>query len=495
MIRLLSGLLALLPTPALLRLGAVLGWVWYRLIPLRRADARRAAARAFPEKSVREREEIVRKNFVHLVQSLLEAIAFIAYPKERLQSLVRFEGLVEAVEAARAAGKGTIAISIHIGSFELCMGSFGIFQPHVPIVIIARVPKAGFARRMLEAVRAKTKMEVLPPKGSLPRVVKRLNDDRAILGFVIDQNMPRKRGVFVPFLGQVASTTIGFSLIARRSGAVVVPGWNERQPDGTHVGHWGPPLALSDHPHPRIAALNDALAMSKLAETWVHRRPEQWFWVHRRWKTQPQPGDVVRTDRGLEIHGKGRAGVLLDRDGVINREIGRGVVAPEELSLVPGAAEAIRRLNGAGVPVLVVTNQANVARGVIDEAQLGRIHEHLAGLLAKEGATLDRIYYCPHHPTEGKGAYAVACDCRKPLPGLVKKAMLEWDLNPGASLYVGDRETDVKAAQAADLRVAVVSNGWAHTTWVPPENAKPDETHENLIAAVDTFLDRIVGNE
>ncbi len=474
-----------------MRLGGALGWIWYRLVPLRRKDARDALARAFPEKSDEERERILRANFVHLCRSLLEAIALIAYPEERLRKIVRFEGLDEACDAARAAGKGIICLSAHQGGFEFCMGAYGIFRPEIPRVIIARIPKSGFARSLLDGIRQRTKIDVLSPKGSFRPVVKLLRENKQILGFVIDQNMPRGKGVFAPFFGRLAGTTVGFSLIHRSSGAWVVPGWNERMDDGTHVGHWGPPIQLAEHPNLKVAVLEDAYRMNKLAESWVRKRPDQWFWVHRRWKSQPRPGDVVRTDRGLEVAGKpGRVAVLLDRDGTINMELGRAVVHPDELALAPGAAEAIRRLNDASVPVLVVTNQAAIARGHIDEAGLEAIHARMTGLLAKDGARIDGIYYCPHHPTEGREPWRRECDCRKPAIGLVKRAQKEWDLNLEASLFVGDRETDVKTARASGMRVAVVSNGWSHTSWEKAEGA--DEVGPDLVKVVDAFLDRLL---
>lgn len=490
-VRLLSKLLAALPTRVLLTAGSVLGWIWYHLVPVRRRDALRAVARAFPEWTGREHRALVKANFVHLCRSLLEVLAFISYPAGRLKTLVRFEGLVEPVLAARAEGKGTVCLSAHIGSFELSMGAFHLLTG-VPIVIVARVPKAGFARGVLEAVRKRTGMLVLPPKGSLPRVVSALIEEHRIFGFVTDQNMPRKRGVFVEFLGEIASTTPGFSPIARRSGALVIAGWNERLPDGTHLGHFGPPLSLSSDPSPRVAAFNDTWRLSRMTEEWVRARPEQWFWVHRRWKVRPEHGDTVRTSRGLEVWGKGRVGVLLDRDGTVNMELGRPVLAPDELTLVPGAAAGIRRLNEAGIAVLVVTNQAAVARGVIDEAQLARIHARLAELLAKEGARLDGIYYCPHHPTEGTGGYRIACDCRKPLPGMLNRAVKEWGLNPEVSRFVGDRDSDVEAARAAGIPSVIVSGGWAHRPWQAPA-AEADETAESLERAVDRMLERLMG--
>lgn len=466
-----------------------MGWIWYHLIPIRRADAMSAVAQAFPEKSLAERRRIVRANFRHLTTSLLEAIALISYPEERLAKIVKFEGLYEPVAAGREEGRPATVISAHQGSFEFCMGAFGIFHPEIPRVIIARLPKAGFARKLLDLVRERTGIEVFEPKGSLPKVVRRMTEGRTILGFVIDQNMGRGKGVFVPFLGKTACTTVGFSLITRRANAVVVPGWNERHADGTHTGHWGPPVTLSDHPNLKIALLNDAYEMSKRMESAARKIPEQWFWVHRRWKTQPRPGDVIRSDRGLEIAGKGRVGALLDRDGTVNMELGRSVLAPDEITLVPGAAEGIRRLNGAGIPVVLVTNQAAIGRGQMDEADLARIHARLGELLAAQGARIDGIYFCPHHPTEGQGPYRVECDCRKPLPGLLNRAARELDLNLEVSLFVGDQDKDVGAARAAGMRAVVVKNGWVN----PWKEIDADEVASDLVSAVDAFLDRLVG--
>lgn len=153
-----------------------------------------------------------------------------------------------------------------------------------------------------------------------------------------------------------------------------------------------------------------------------------------------------------------RAAVFVDRDGTLTRE-GDWIVHPGALELVPGAGAAVRRLNDAGIPVVLYTNQSAVARGLIDEAELAVIHEGLAEMLAREGAHLDGWYSCPHHPTEGVGRYKVACECRKPKPGLLLQAARELELDLGLSWCIGDMMRDLEAGRAVGVRGILVATG------------------------------------
>jgi len=132
--------------------------------------------------------------------------------------------------------------------------------------------------------------------------------------------------------------------------------------------------------------------------------------------------------------GKKQAAVFLDRDGTINEEIGY-MDRLEKLRLIPGAAEAIRLINESGMKTIVVTNQSGVARNVFDEASVDEVHARLRDMLRAEGAFLDGVYYCPHHPTEGRGDYLRTCDCRKPAPGLLLRAAEELRLISPALIW------------------------------------------------------------
>ena len=177
---------------------------------------------------------------------------------------------------------------------------------------------------------------------------------------------------------------------------------------------------------------------------------------------------------------RSRAAVFVDRDGTLTRE-GEWVRHPGALALVPGAARALARLHDAGFLVVMVTNQSAVARGLITEEGLRAIHAHLESLLESEGAHLDAIYACPHHPTEGVGAYRVECTCRKPEPGLILRARDEMGIDLARSWCVGDMERDLEAGRRAGVRgilvgtgKGVVENERMRASGNPPERFLPD---------------------
>lgn len=184
----------------------------------------------------------------------------------------------------------------------------------------------------------------------------------------------------------------------------------------------------------------------------------------------------------LATHRTGRCAVFLDRDGTINREVNY-LSTPKDLRLLPGVADAIRRLNEADYAVVVVTNQSGVARGYFDEDTLKTIHDQLRARLAKRGAIIDAVYYCPHH-VDGNAPYDIACDHRKPGKGMLHKAVRELGIRVVGSYVVGDNERDVELAKDTPLRSVLLK----------PRRATPDETCADLVTttltkAVDWILD------
>jgi D-glycero-D-manno-heptose 1,7-bisphosphate phosphatase len=150
-----------------------------------------------------------------------------------------------------------------------------------------------------------------------------------------------------------------------------------------------------------------------------------------------------------------RPAVLLDRDGVLNVDVGY-VYRPEDLKLTRTAAKAVRLLNDAGYVALVVTNQSGVARGMFSCAEVEQFHEAMQSALAAAGAKIDGFYYCPYHP-EGRVA-RFACDHpdRKPRPGMLLKAIDEWSLDRSRTVLIGDKQSDMDAAAAAGVQGILV---------------------------------------
>ena len=187
----------------------------------------------------------------------------------------------------------------------------------------------------------------------------------------------------------------------------------------------------------------------------------------------------------------GKPAVLLDRDGTLVEEIDY-LKDPAQLRLIAGAAAAVRRLNEAGVPVIIITNQSMIARGMGTEADLALIHERLITLLQAEGARIERIYYCPHHPDIGVPPYRATCDCRKPLPGLLSRAAVDLDLDLSRSTMIGDSLRDLEAGDAAGCRrLILVRTGHGAAEEPKTTAAKLGHRaiiHDDLAAAVDYLL-------
>jgi D-glycero-D-manno-heptose 1,7-bisphosphate phosphatase len=163
------------------------------------------------------------------------------------------------------------------------------------------------------------------------------------------------------------------------------------------------------------------------------------------------------------MEGDRQAAVFLDRDGTINEEVGY-LDHMGRLKLIPGASEAIRLINASGMKAVVVTNQSGVARELFKEATVESIHTRLREMLQREGAFIDGFYFCPHHPTAGRGGYLLTCDCRKPSPGMLLRAASELHLDLARSYMVGDTLNDIEAGQRAGARGVLVLTGYGTKT-------------------------------
>ncbi len=178
-----------------------------------------------------------------------------------------------------------------------------------------------------------------------------------------------------------------------------------------------------------------------------------------------------------------RPAVFLDRDGTIIRQV-ELLHKPSQLRLLPGAVSAISTFNRLGYLVVIVTNQPVIARGMIGIDELGHIHAVLTDRLARRGARIDAVYFCPHHPKADREEYRMTCACRKPGIGMLLQAQKDMNIDFSRSFFIGDSTQDVAAGNRAKVTMILVQTGhggkdpWQH-------DSVPDFIARNLTDAAD----------
>jgi len=184
-----------------------------------------------------------------------------------------------------------------------------------------------------------------------------------------------------------------------------------------------------------------------------------------------------------------KGAAFLDRDGTIIRQV-ELMHDVRQLRLLPGAATAIRILNKKGVPVVVVTNQPVVARGVASEEEINLVHEELNRRLQTRGAHIDAFYFCPHHPNATLPQYRATCACRKPEPGMILRAAKEHGIDLSRSVMIGDTTQDVLAGNRAGAHTILVRTGHGgRDPW--QYQCSPDWTVNNLLEAAHVWTETL----
>jgi D-glycero-D-manno-heptose 1,7-bisphosphate phosphatase len=182
--------------------------------------------------------------------------------------------------------------------------------------------------------------------------------------------------------------------------------------------------------------------------------------------------------------------IFMDRDGTVSHEVGY-LNHPSHFRLFPWTVDAVRHINRAGWLAVLVTNQAGVARGYFPESMVHEVHSRLRGTLAAGGACFDAIYYCPHHPSVGEPPYRQECDCRKPRPGMLRRAEAELQADLARSWVIGDRHGDLQLAWKVGARAALVKTGYGlgEVEYEAPRwPRQPDLVAEHLLEAVERIL-------
>ena len=274
-------LLAHLPSRVGLAAGRRLGDLLWWALPRRRAIALDNLVRVFGgERSPAEIRRLGRRSFQHVGMNLVEACRYFFRPTHVMLSRIRVEGL-QHFQTAAALGRGVLILTAHFGNWELLAAAHGLTG--VPLSIVMRPLDHPLLEDLAARFRRRSGAELIVKRQAVREVLTALRRQRMV-GILLDQNATRAEGVFVPFFGSPASTSKGLALLALRTGAPVVPIFLRREPGGRHCMDVGAAL-----PPPPDGELTTYTSMfNRVIEAAIRRAPEQWLWMHDRWRTRPR---------------------------------------------------------------------------------------------------------------------------------------------------------------------------------------------------------------
>jgi len=275
-----------LPRRWTLALGRALGRLLADLDPRHVAIAAENLRQAFPHWDEPRRLRTARAVYAHFGQTLLDILWMAQQPRERLLSLIVEEGR-EHADRVRAAGRGVVYVTGHFGNWEFYGVAFGWLGE--PVGVVARPLDNPALEARLTAFRTRSGNTVISKRRALQDILRLLRQGAGV-AILVDQNVQEQDGIFVEFFGRPAATTTVAAALAVKTGCALLPVHCEARPDGRYTFVYGRPLewTTTGNRQDDIARLTQAL--TTVIEGWVRERPEQWLWMHRRWKTQPRPG-------------------------------------------------------------------------------------------------------------------------------------------------------------------------------------------------------------
>ncbi len=275
----------MLPRNAALALGQVAAWTAFLLSKRLRAIAEWNLKLALPEMGHAEREQIVRGVFSNLGRLLAEFCQLPKLTAQNVSQRVIYDGY-ENFAAALQRGQGLLFLTAHYGAWELCPYAHALYGH--PLKFVVRPIDNPLIDRLVNRYRMLSGNQIIQKKNSLKEILVTLKRGAAV-GILIDQNTTRDAGVFAPFFNIPACTTTSLATIALRTGAAIVPGvliWDERL--RKHRLRFEPPVALMQTGNKQQDIVNNTALCNQVLEELVRKHPDQWLWVHRRWKTRPE---------------------------------------------------------------------------------------------------------------------------------------------------------------------------------------------------------------
>lgn len=264
----------------------LVSWIarlWFRLDRRHRAITIRNLEFAYGSNlTLSERQALALRVFEHFVRFFWEILELLFLPLSKVKARVTVIGQ-ENVDAALARGKGMLAVTGHVGNWEYTAMAYGL--QYQPLVVVGRDHDHPWLRQLIRYLRQRGRNRMIPKQGGLPAILAELNRNQ-IVCLVIDQNTATKGGILVDFFGHRARTTPIAGILARRYGIPVVPVLSRRLDVGRHLLVILPPLPVESTDQPRQDVRRQVQWQTRIIEAWVRLYPEQWLWLHKRWKNQ-----------------------------------------------------------------------------------------------------------------------------------------------------------------------------------------------------------------
>jgi len=278
-----SALVRALPRPIVLRIGRILGGLYSRLDERHVRIAVDNLRHAFPDWTEDRLEATARGVYRHFSQVILDLLWMQGRGRAEMMAIVEFVGK-EHVEAALARGKGFLCATGHLGNWEAHAVGHG--YAFAPSAVVGRPLDNPALEARLVALRESSGNVVISKRRALPDILRALRANKAV-AILMDQNVQEEDGIFVTFFGRPAATTNVVAALAAKTGCAVVPGHSVVLPDGRCRVIYEPPIFFEAGASREAAIAELTQALTSRIEGWVREHPDQWLWIHRRWKTQP----------------------------------------------------------------------------------------------------------------------------------------------------------------------------------------------------------------
>lgn len=279
-----------LPLTVARGVGRGIGYLAYQILRKHRATNLADMARCFPEAAPSELKRRLRRVYQGMAVNYIEVFRWFGGRDAELEALIRAEGM-EHFEQARARGRGVVVLTAHVGNWDL-LGPWAARR--APLTIISKELRGVGANRYWQEARARCGLKILPAHNSYRGCLATLRRGE-MLGFILDQNMTRMEGIFVEFFGRPACTTPGLAFLAAHAQAPVLPVFMVREPDGSHRVRILPPIEPPPDRSPETIH-TATQRYTRVIEDVIREHPDQWIWMHRRWRTQPLPAEQTPTN-------------------------------------------------------------------------------------------------------------------------------------------------------------------------------------------------------